>query len=158
MPWEFVGKSTNYTKVRSIQNLYTTLHKTILVFANIGSMEKFFLIFSVSPLVHVNLNKYKSEALFSIKLLLYIEKYYIITKMTAPLQYSVWWEKRGVLDLKFELVLTAHNRRDNEGQKGKSIYVNYLWNMDDTSTKRYLWQIFSLYTCNYGFIYLQILV
>ena len=102
MPWEFVGKSTNYTKVRSIQNLYTTLHKTILVFANIGSMEKFFLIFSVSPLVHVNLNKYKSEALFSIKLLLYIEKYYIITKMTAPLQYSVWWEKRGVWNLNFE--------------------------------------------------------
>jgi hypothetical protein len=38
-------------------------------------------------------------------------------------------------------------------------------NMGDTSTKSrycindwYLRQIFSLYTCNYGFIYLQILV
>jgi hypothetical protein len=61
--------------------------------------------------------------------------------------------------------LTAHNRRDYEGQKGKSVNVNYLWNMGDTSTKSwyfindwYLGQIFSLYTCNYGFIYLQILV
>ena len=75
MPWEIVGKSTNYTKVRVIHRQYTTLHKAILGFADIGSMEKFFLIFSVSPLIHVNLNKYKSEALFSIKLLLYIEKY-----------------------------------------------------------------------------------
>jgi hypothetical protein len=45
MHWEFVGKSTNYTKVRAIHRLYTTLHKTILGFADIGSMEKFFLIF-----------------------------------------------------------------------------------------------------------------
>jgi hypothetical protein len=48
--------------------------------------------------------------------------------------------------------LTAHNRRDYEGQKGKSINVNYWWNMGDTSTKSqyfindwYLGQIFSLY-------------
>jgi hypothetical protein len=53
--------------------------------------------------------------------------------------------------------------RDYEGQKGKSINVNYWWNIGDTSTKSryfindwYLGQIFSLYTCNYGFIYLQI--
>jgi hypothetical protein len=46
---------------------------------------------------------------------------------------------------------------DYEGQKGKSINVNYWWNMGDTSTKSryfindwYLGQIFSLYTCNYG--------
>jgi hypothetical protein len=32
MPWEFVGKSTNYTKVRVMHRLYTTLHKTILKF------------------------------------------------------------------------------------------------------------------------------
>ena len=56
--------------------------------------------------------------------------------------------------------MTAHNRRDYEGHKGKSINVNYWWNMGDTSAKRryfindwYLGQIFSLYTCNYGFIY-----
>ena len=62
-------------------------------------------------------------------------------------------------------VLTAHNRLDYEGQKGKSININYWWNMGDTSTKSryfiidwYVWQIFSLYTCKYGFIYLQILV
>jgi hypothetical protein len=42
MPREFVGKSTNYTKVCAIHCLYTTLHKTILGFADIGSMEKFF--------------------------------------------------------------------------------------------------------------------
>ena len=35
----------NYTKVRAIHRLYTTLHKTILGFADIGSMEKFFLFF-----------------------------------------------------------------------------------------------------------------
>ena len=33
MPSEFVGKSTNYTKVCAIHCLYTTLHKTILGFA-----------------------------------------------------------------------------------------------------------------------------
>jgi hypothetical protein len=43
MPWDFLGKSTNYTKVRAMHRLYTTLHKTILGFADIGSMEKFFL-------------------------------------------------------------------------------------------------------------------
>jgi hypothetical protein len=55
--------------------------------------------------------------------------------------------------------LTAHNRRDYEGQKGKLINVNYWWNMGYTSTKSryfindwYLGQIFLLYTCNYGFI------
>jgi hypothetical protein len=32
---------------------YTTLHKTILGFADIGSMEIFFGFFSVSPLIHV---------------------------------------------------------------------------------------------------------
>ena len=41
MPWEFVGKSTNYTKVCFMHRLYTTLHKTILGFADIGSMEKY---------------------------------------------------------------------------------------------------------------------
>jgi hypothetical protein len=35
MPWEFVGKLTNYTKVRVIHRLYTTPHKTILGFADI---------------------------------------------------------------------------------------------------------------------------
>jgi hypothetical protein len=49
MPWEFVGKSTNYTKVRAIHCLYTTLHKTILGFADIGSMEKFFYCFCITP-------------------------------------------------------------------------------------------------------------
>ena len=49
MPWEFVGKSTNYTKVRAMHRLYTKLHKTILGFADIGSMEKLFRFFSVSP-------------------------------------------------------------------------------------------------------------
>ena len=53
MPWEFVGKSTNYTKVHSMHRLYTTLHKIIHGFADIGSMEKFFKKNSVSPLVHV---------------------------------------------------------------------------------------------------------
>jgi hypothetical protein len=57
MPWEFVGKSTNYTKVRAIHCLYTTLHKTILGFADIGSVEFFFGFFSVSPLMHVKLKK-----------------------------------------------------------------------------------------------------
>jgi hypothetical protein len=42
MPKEFVGKSINNTKVRAIHPLYTTLPKTILGFADIGSMEKFF--------------------------------------------------------------------------------------------------------------------
>ena len=37
--------------------LYTTLHKTILGFADIGSMEKFFWFFSVSPLIHVKFKK-----------------------------------------------------------------------------------------------------
>jgi hypothetical protein len=53
--------------------------------------------------------------------------------------------------------LAAHNRRDYEGQKGKSINVNYWWNMGDTSTESryfindwYLGQIhvFSLYKIN----------
>ena len=41
--------------------------------------------------------------------------------------------------------------------KGQIDYVNYWWNMGDISTKSryfiknwYLWQLFSLYTCNYG--------
>ena len=55
--WEFVGKSTNYTKVRVIHRLYTTLHITILGFADIGSMEKLFWFFSVSLLIHVKLKK-----------------------------------------------------------------------------------------------------
>ena len=38
MPWEFIGKSTNYTKVCVIHRLYTILHKTFLGFADIGSM------------------------------------------------------------------------------------------------------------------------
>ena len=143
MPWEFVGKSTNYTKVRSIQNLYTTLHKTILVFANIGSMEKFFLIFSVSPLVHVNLNKYKSEALFSIKLLLYIEKYYIITKMTAPLQYSVWWVKRS-LKFKFELWQPMKVKRANRLSIIDEIWAIHLQKSRYFINDWYLEQIFSL--------------
>jgi asparagine N-glycosylation enzyme membrane subunit Stt3 len=66
MPWEFVGKSTNYTKVRVIHRLYTTLHKTILGFADIGSMEKFFWFFSVLPLIHVKFKKKKSTAEFHI--------------------------------------------------------------------------------------------
>jgi hypothetical protein len=57
MPWEFVGKSTNYTKVRAMHRLYTKLHKTILGFADIGLMEKLFWFFSVSPLIHVKLKK-----------------------------------------------------------------------------------------------------
>jgi hypothetical protein len=32
----------NYTKVCAIHRPYTTLHKTILGYADIGSMEKFF--------------------------------------------------------------------------------------------------------------------
>ena len=39
----------NYTKVRVIHRPYTTLHKTILGFADIGSMEKFFLFFLYRP-------------------------------------------------------------------------------------------------------------
>jgi hypothetical protein len=50
-------KTTNYTKVHVIHRLYTTLYKTILGFADIGSMEKFFWFFSVSPLIHVKYKK-----------------------------------------------------------------------------------------------------
>jgi hypothetical protein len=32
-------------------------------------------------------------------------------------------------------ILRTLNRQDYEGQKGKSINVNYWWNMGDTSTK-----------------------
>jgi hypothetical protein len=53
----FVGKSTNYTKVRVIHHLYTTLHKTILGFADIGSMEKKIDFFLYHPLTHVKLQK-----------------------------------------------------------------------------------------------------
>ena len=49
MPCDFVGKSTNYTKVRAMHRLYTTLHKTILGFTDIGSMEKFFDFFCITP-------------------------------------------------------------------------------------------------------------
>ena len=42
MPWEFVGRSTNYPKVRSIHRLYTTLYKKYL-----DSMEKF--LFCITP-------------------------------------------------------------------------------------------------------------
>ena len=50
MPWEFVGRSTNYTKVRSMHRLCTTLHKAILGFADIGSMEKkFWFFFCITP-------------------------------------------------------------------------------------------------------------
>jgi hypothetical protein len=52
--------------------------------------------------------------------------------------------------------LTAH-----EGQKSKSININYWWDMGGTSTKSqyfindwFLEQIFSLYFCNYGYIYI----
>jgi hypothetical protein len=55
MPWEFVGKSTNYTKVRVIHHLYTTLHKTILGFADIGSME---------PTNSQGISKWMNEFLF----------------------------------------------------------------------------------------------
>ena len=57
MPSKFIGKSTNYTKVCAIHHLYTTLHKTILGFADRGSMEKIFRFFSVSPLIHVKKKK-----------------------------------------------------------------------------------------------------
>jgi hypothetical protein len=50
MPWEFVGKSTNYTKVRVIHRLYTTLDKTIIGFADIGSLNFFF--FCITPHTH----------------------------------------------------------------------------------------------------------
>ena len=56
--------------------------------------------------------KYKLGALFSIKLLLNIEKYYIITEMMAPLQYSVWWVKRS-LKFKFELWQPMKVKRAN---------------------------------------------
>jgi hypothetical protein len=36
-----VWHPTNYTKVRAMHRLYTTLHKTILGFADVVSMEKF---------------------------------------------------------------------------------------------------------------------
>ena len=49
MPGELVGKSTNYTKVCAIHCLYTTLHKTILGFADIGSMEFIFYFFCITP-------------------------------------------------------------------------------------------------------------
>ena len=51
MPLEFIGKSTSYTKVRAMHRLYTTLHKTILGFSDIGSMEKFFFFdfFCITP-------------------------------------------------------------------------------------------------------------
>jgi hypothetical protein len=44
-----LGKSINYTKVRVIHHLYTTLHKTIFEFVDIGSMEKFFSFFLYHP-------------------------------------------------------------------------------------------------------------
>ena len=60
--------------------------------------------------------------------------------MTTPLQCSVWWEKKGVWNLNSSL--DRHNRRDFEGQKVKSINVNYWWNMGDASTKsRYILMI-----------------
>ena len=73
--------------------------------------------------------------------------------MTAPLQYSVWWEKRS-LKFKFELWQPMKVKRANR--------LMSIIDMGDTFTKSryfindwYLEQIFSLYTCNYGFIYLQ---
>jgi hypothetical protein len=97
---------------------------------------------------------------FSIKLLLNIEKYYIITKMTAPLQYSVWWVKRS-LKFKFELWQPMKVKSANQLIL---IIDEICHHMGDTSTKSryfindwYLEQMFSLHSCNYGFIYLQIL-
>jgi hypothetical protein len=45
-----IGRSTNCTKVRAIHRLYTTLHKTILGFADIGSLKAFFsFFFCITP-------------------------------------------------------------------------------------------------------------
>ena len=49
MAWELVGKSINYTKVRVIHRLCTTLHKTIHGFVDIGAMEFFFIFFLYPP-------------------------------------------------------------------------------------------------------------
>ena len=49
MPGDFLGKSTNYTKIRAMHRLYTTLHKAILGFADIGSMGFFFDFFCITP-------------------------------------------------------------------------------------------------------------
>ena len=73
-------------------------------------------------------------ALFSIKLLLNIEKYYIITKMTAPLQYSVWWEKRS-LKFKFELWQPMKVKRANRLMSIiDEIWVIHLQKVDTLST------------------------
>ena len=47
----FVGKSTNYTKVRAIHRLYTTQNNPWICRYRFNG--KVFLIFSVSPLIHV---------------------------------------------------------------------------------------------------------
>ena len=64
MHWEMPYKSTNYTKVCAIHHIhvYTTLHKTILGFADISSMEKFFDFFCITP--HTRKIKKKVQSSF----------------------------------------------------------------------------------------------
>jgi hypothetical protein len=122
MPWEFLGKSTNYHKVRSIHRLYTTLHKTILGFADVGSMEKFFGIFfcrtprtfkikkkysrvsymMVTSTKHIKNDKYKSGVLFSIKLLLCIGKYLYCHNNDVSASISGMMREERSLKFKFE--------------------------------------------------------
>jgi hypothetical protein len=87
---------------------------------------------------------------------MYINKFLSKFQCFVLYQTKIWfkWSK----DLYSRKDMNLSNRRDFEDQKGKSINVNYWWNMGDTSTKSryfindwYLGQIFSLYTCNYGY-------
>jgi hypothetical protein len=92
MPWEFVRKSTNYTKVRSMHRLYTTLHKTILGFGDRGSMEKcFFYFFLYTP--HTRKIGYDGKQIGST----------VFNKTPSMHWYLVWWEKRGVWNLNLSL-------------------------------------------------------
>ena len=72
-------------------------------------------------------------------------------------------KEEGSLKFKFESCppILGGIMKVKRANRLMSIY-NYWWNMGDTSKKSryfindwYLGQIFSLYTCNYGFIYLQ---
>ena len=61
--------------------------------------------------------------MFSIKLLLFIEKYLYYRKNDGFA--SIFgMMRREEFEILFR-VLTAHNRLDYEGQKGKSININY---------------------------------
>jgi hypothetical protein len=72
---------------------------------------------------------YEGWALFSIKLLLYIEKYLYYRKNDGFA--SIFgMMRREEFEILFR-VLTAHNRLDYEGQKGKSVLSRYVSDIKD---------------------------